>query len=163
MQPATLLLFLAGVGVTTAQSLTDVLLAQNASLSVFNTVWLKHPEAAKKLNNLSNVTFLAPNNDAMEKYLQTLGYSSFDSLYTDKPGGVLSHVAYHLLRGVYYTSSFAATPGKPVFIATDLTVADDPAYDGVTGGQRVEGIFQGNNVSFISGLGENSTVVTPVR
>jgi hypothetical protein len=63
---------------------------------------------------------------------------------------------YHVLNGTYLADAVTNTS---LFIPTALT---NISYANVTGGQRVEAILVRNNVTFLSGLLQNSSVVQAV-
>jgi len=74
------------------------------------------------------------------------------SLATD-PGAVAALLSYHVLNGTFYSSQIK---NISAFIPTLLTNA---SYANVTGGQRVQALLAHGNVTVISGLELNSTVV----
>ena len=69
---------------------------------------------------------------------------------------ICCRLSYHVLNGTYLAS---AVPENETFIPTALT---DSTFTNVTGGQRVGAIRSGNNVTFYSGLLQNSSVTTAV-
>jgi uncharacterized surface protein with fasciclin (FAS1) repeats len=127
-------------------SLINVLSSQK-SLSGLNAILAAQPNAIQALGTLSNVTLLAPNNDALARYLN--GSSSTDAFSTDRIAALFQ---YHILNGTYYGSNFT---NSSMFIGTALT---NQTYSNVTNGQVVEGVLKNGNVTFYSGYGENSTV-----
>jgi len=144
------LLPLALGAVASAQNLTDVLASQNASLSTLNSLLATNPTLVSALGNMSNITILAPNNDALSAFLNsTAGMAAA----TD-PGAVTALLTYHVLNGTYNSSSFT---NSSQFLPTMLTNA---TYANVTGGQRVEARLNGSSVDIFSGLLQQSTVVT---
>lgn len=109
-------------------------------------------QIANALNNLRNVTILAPSNDALSSLM-----SSSDTVSLLSNSGYLQALLnYHVLNGTYYNTSFS---NDSVFIPTALT---NETYTNVTGGQVVEAQMRDNNVTFFSALKENATIVTPV-
>jgi uncharacterized surface protein with fasciclin (FAS1) repeats len=105
------------------------------------------------LAGASNITVLAPSNEALAKFLNTTAGTSAASM----PGAVAALLSYHILNGTYPASSFTNTS---MFIPTMLM---NTSYANVTGGQRVEAMATNNSVVFTSGLLSTSTVTTAVR
>ncbi|KAI2608737.1 FAS1 domain-containing protein [Hypoxylon fragiforme] len=143
-----LLLALASVASAQTPSLTDALGSQNSSLSSLSALIASDSSFADALNNLHNITILAPSNDA----LNALNDST--SLLTN-PGYLQALLSYHVLNGTHLDSSFG---NDSVFIRTQLT---NSTYTNVTGGQVVEARLNDNNVTFFSALKENASVITP--
>ncbi|KAI1870581.1 uncharacterized protein JN550_005124 [Neoarthrinium moseri] len=146
-------LFLALAGIVSSQStqsLTDALNGQNSSLSTLNSL-LQSTGLGPALNNLKNVTLLAPNNDALSALL-----NNTDAAATLSDTGALTALLnYHVINGTFYADSFG---NSSVFAATHLT---NESYANVTGGQRVEARASDGSVVFFSAYKENATVVTP--
>jgi len=107
------------------------------------------PGITESLSSLSNITLLAPSNTA----LATLLNSSAGAGLTANPGLLQAVLQYHVLNGTYLAS---AVTNSSTFIPSALT---NTSYANVTGGQRVEAIRVHNNVTFYSGLLQNSSVV----
>lgn len=105
------------------------------------------------LSNATNITLLAPNNEAIGRLLNSS--SSSDAQAMDS-GLVRSILLYHVLNGTYFASNLTETNGTAQFIPTMLT---NETYTNVTGGQRVEAIGTDEDVVFYSALKDNSTVV----
>ncbi|KAI9675426.1 MAG: hypothetical protein M1817_001330 [Caeruleum heppii] len=109
------------------------------------------PELLTQLSAATNITILAPSNDAFTALLE----SPMGAAITANDTGLIAAVlSYHVLNGTYPAS---AVMEDPAFIPTMLM---DPMYSNVTGGQRVEAVKMGENVMFYSGLLMNSTVTT---
>jgi uncharacterized surface protein with fasciclin (FAS1) repeats len=106
----------------------------------------------KALSSASNITILAPSNDAFTSFLATDAGSKAAKI----PSEVASLLTYHVLSGKYPASSFTKSP---LFIPTLL---NDAAYTNVTGGQRLETRVHAGNVEIISGLGQKSVVEVAV-
>lgn len=104
----------------------------------------------EQLNQASNITILAPNNDAIQAFL-----NSSETLITADPGLVTAVLSYHILNGTYYASNLTASSGAQ-FVPTLLT---NETYTNVTGGQRVEVIASDGNVTVYSALKDSSSVV----
>lgn len=106
----------------------------------------------KALGSASNITIIAPSNDAFTAFLA----SDAGSKAAKVPSEVASLLTYHVLNGKYPSSAFTKTP---LFIPTLLT---DAAHTNVTGGQRLEARVNGANVEIITGLGQKSVVKVAV-
>ncbi|EEY22911.1 conserved hypothetical protein [Verticillium alfalfae VaMs.102] len=136
-------------------SLTEALASQNDTLSSLTTLIGTLPdEVVQSLSEAQNITILAPSNDALEAFLNNTAASA--AIAAD-PGLILAVLQYHILNGTYYTSNITGADG-PLFVPTMLT---NETYANVTGGQRVEVIppeGDDSDVTFYSGLKENSTV-----
>jgi uncharacterized surface protein with fasciclin (FAS1) repeats len=111
-----------------------------------------NPALVSALSNATNITILAPNNAAIQAFLN----SSTGVSAASDPSLVTAVLTYHVLNGTYPASAFTTTPQ---FIPTLLT---NTTYSNVTGGQRVEALLNGSSVEIFSGLLQKSTVVTPV-
>lgn len=164
------LLPLALGAVTSAQNLTAAIASQNASLSTLSSTVPRpvtalrllttslallstQPNLVSALGSASNITVLAPSNQAIAKFLNSTAGAAAGS----NPGAVTALLTYHVLNGTYLASAFTNTSQ---FIPTLLT---NTSYANVTGGQRVEAVSNGSSVVFTSGLLSTSTVTTPVR
>jgi len=104
------------------------------------------------LGNATNLTILAPNNQAINALLAN---NQTSAALTADPGLATALLYYHILNGTYYAANFTSAPQ---FIPTALT---NKTYENVTGGQVVEIIANSGTVSIYSALKENATVVTP--
>ncbi|KAL8730079.1 MAG: hypothetical protein Q9166_004278 [cf. Caloplaca sp. 2 TL-2023] len=131
-------------------SLVD-LLGATSSLSTLTTAVQGVPGLAEMLGSASNLTILAPSNEAFEKFMSTPAAAALAANDTDAIQAVLT---YHILNGTYPASAVTETPA---FIPTML---NNSAYANVTGGQVVEAVQQGDNVLFYSGLLSNASVTT---
>ncbi|KAI1767950.1 FAS1 domain-containing protein [Hypoxylon sp. FL1150] len=144
------ILSLALASVASAQnaSLTDAIGSQG-TLSSLAAILGSNSAIMNALNNMQNVTILAPSNDAL------------NSLNSDNIGMLTNSaylqalLSYHVLNGTYYNTTFT---NESMFIPTALT---NKTYANVTGGQVVEAQLYNNNVTFFSALKENATIVTP--
>ncbi|KAL8916614.1 MAG: hypothetical protein Q9172_006229 [Xanthocarpia lactea] len=135
---------------TGTPSLT-ALLGSTDSLSTLATAIEGVPGLGDMLSSASNVTILAPSNEAFEKFMRTPRAAALTSGDTEAIQALLS---YHVLNGTYPASAVTETP---LFLPTMLNNSD---YSNVTGGQVVEALMQGENVLFYSGLLNNATVTT---
>merc|ERR1712113_468674 len=120
------------------------------SLSSLNDLVGNYPDFAATLASWENVTILAPSNDALE----TLMNSDAGSML-DNDQFVQSLLRYHVLQSTVYASDITQTP---VFAPTYL---NSSMYSNVTGGQVVEARMQDDEVQFVSGLKQVSTVAQP--
>ncbi|CZT50027.1 related to TGF beta induced protein ig-h3 precursor [Rhynchosporium secalis] len=137
--------FIAGAS---AQSLVEVLAANNGTLSALTTLISSQPDLVQSLSQAKNITILAPSNAAIAAFLNsTAGVAA-----ASNPGAVAALLSYHVLSGSYPASAFTNTSQ---FIPTLLT---DPAYSNVTGGQVVDAKVEGETVSIFTGLISDSNV-----
>merc|ERR1712113_389397 len=120
------------------------------SLSSLNDLVGNYPDFAATLASWENVTILAPSNDALE----TLMNSDAGSML-DNDQFVQSLLRYHVLQSTVYASDITQTP---VFAPTYL---NSSMYSNVTGGQVVEARLEDDEVQFVSGLKQVSTVAQP--
>jgi len=107
------------------------------------------PDVLRSLGAAMNVTLLAPSNQALGAFLNS---TAGRALATNSEA-VTALLQYHVLNGSYSAETVTNTSA---FIPTSLT---DEAYTNVTGGQRVEVVRVRDNVTFYSGLLQNSSVV----
>ena len=145
---ATLVAAAAGQG----QDLTQTLMSQ-PSLSNLTTYLQLYPTILSQLSSMSNITVLAPSNQAFMAALNSSTGNAFSANNTD---AITALFSYHVLNGTY--NSFSE---MPEFVTTALMPG---MYANVTGGQAVEAIASSNmtnaTTTFFSGLLSNSTVVT---
>merc|ERR1712111_34181 len=126
------------------------LLSSTDSLSSLNDLVGNYPDFAATLASWENVTILAPSNDALE----TLMNSDAGSML-DNDQFVQSLLRYHVLQSTVYASDITQAP---VFAPTYL---NSSMYSNVTGGQVVEARLEDDEVQFVSGLKQVSTVAQP--
>lgn len=110
------------------------------------------PELASFLLNATDITILAPTNDAFAKFQKTVGAG----LKANDTALIEALLSYHVLQQAVPSSDFSDTPA---FVPTLLT----SPYANVTGGQVVEGALNGSDVIITSGLKSTSKVVKAVR
>ena len=132
---------------STAGNLTSVL-ADNQNLSALVTLLEASPDIANALGGAQNITLLAPSNDAISA-LNSSGILSSGG----QEGLIQALLNYHVLIGVFNSSSITETPAFPA------TLLNDTAYANVTGGQVVEVRAEDGGVEAISGF-KNSVNVT---
>lgn len=143
--------FAALAAVTSAQKLSAVL-AATPELSQLISVSSQYPDLIKALSSAKDITILAPNNAAFEKYLTPATLKAVQTY----PKIFEAVLTYHVLRATVPASSFKTAPA---FIPTLL---DTPVLTNVTGGQVVEGFVKGKDIEIVSGLRNISTVVKGV-
>ncbi|MCJ1273132.1 hypothetical protein MMC21_000921 [Puttea exsequens] len=107
------------------------------------------PSLLASLSSASNITILAPSDDAFATFMSSPAAAAIATNDTDAIQALLS---YHVLNGTYPAS---AIMDMPAFVPTLL---NNSAYANVTGGQVVEAVTQGMAVEIYSGLLANSTV-----
>jgi len=135
---------------STAGNLTTVL-AGNENLSALVTLLQASPDIANALGGAQNITLLAPSNDAIGA-LNSSGILSSGG----QEGLIQALLNYHVLVGVFNSSSITETPAFPA------TLLNDTAYANVTGGQVLEVRVEDDEVTAISGFKNNVTVTEAV-
>src|SRR5690349_19976408 len=90
-----------GIAAQSANIIIINVLSSQKSLSGLNAILAAQPNAIQALGTLSNVTLLAPSNDALARHLN--GSSSTDAFSTDRIAALFQ---YHILNGTYYGSNF---------------------------------------------------------
>jgi uncharacterized surface protein with fasciclin (FAS1) repeats len=141
-----------GVAAAQQQNLTAAL-SSSPQLSNLTTFVSQFPQLLQSLSQASNITILAPSNDAFSEFLS----SDAGGMLASDPGLLQAVLQYHVLNGSYPSSAITNTTA---FVPTLLTNA---SYANVTGGQRVAAALVDGNVTFFSGLLANSTVTQAVR
>ncbi|KAL8942054.1 MAG: hypothetical protein Q9211_001563 [Gyalolechia sp. 1 TL-2023] len=129
------------------------LLQSNENLTEFTTLLTSYGDIYANLSFQSEVTILAPNNDAFNR----IPYSSLGPAFEANQSQIVRSVLqYHVLPGVHPSESYNGT------FAFDRTWLQNTSYTNVTGGQMVGGVQQAGPVNvFTSGMGTRSTLVTP--
>ncbi|MCJ1462719.1 hypothetical protein MMC07_001322 [Pseudocyphellaria aurata] len=140
--------FAALAAVASAQNLTAVL-TSTPELSKLTSLASQYPDLVKALSSAEDVTILAPNNAAFDKYLTP----TILRLIQQYPKIAEAVLTYHVLRATVPASAFVTAPA---FIPTLL---ESPDLTNVTGGQVVEGFAKGKDIEIVSGLRKVSTVV----
>lgn len=135
------------------QTTPDLATALNSTsdLSILQGILAGSPELLGQLGGLSNITVLAPSNDAFAE----VDNATLSGL-TANPGLLTALLQYHVLNGSFPSSEITNTSA---FVPTSLT---NPLFTNVTGGQVVEAISNDGNVTIYSGLLSNSSVTTAV-
>lgn len=140
------------VAAAAGQDLTQILMSQ-PSLSNLTTYLQLYPNILSELSSMSNITVLAPSNQAFMAALNSSTSNTFSANMTD---AITALFSYHVLNGTY--NNFT---NMPEFVTTALMPG---TYANVTGGQAVEAIASSNmtnaTTTFFSGLLQKSTVVT---
>ncbi|KAL8701345.1 MAG: hypothetical protein Q9224_000546 [Gallowayella concinna] len=131
------------------------LLQSNHNLSEFTALLTSYGDIYANLSFQSDVTILAPNNDAFHK----IPYSSLGPAFEANQSQIVRSVLqYHILSGRHPAGGYNGT------FSFDKSWLQHTNYTNVTGGQVVGGVQQAGNVNvFTSGMGTRSTLVTPVR
>jgi len=125
----------------------------NPNLSNLTQYLGMYPEVVETLSSLTNITLLAPNNEAFTKVVSSPGVGQINAL--DK-SLITALFTYHVLEGTYFSTDFTS---KPAFIRTALV---EPAYTNLTSGQVVEAVVSDKKVDFYSGLLQKATVTQAV-
>jgi uncharacterized surface protein with fasciclin (FAS1) repeats len=108
-------------------------------------------ELVQSLSSAQNVTILAPSNEAFAQVdNETL------AALTANEGLLTALLQYHVLNGSILSS---AITNQSQFVPTLLS---NQLFTNVTGGQVVEAVASGGNVTFFSGLLSNSSVTQAV-
>lgn len=148
MQIKNLLPLAMGAAVS-AQSLTEALAANNASLSALTSLLTANPALVETLSGLSDITILAPSNQALAAFTN----SSAAAAAAD-PAIISAILTYHVLNGTIPSS---ALTNMTQFVPTLLT---NETYANITGGQVVGARLNGTTANIYSGLLQESTVTT---
>lgn len=127
-------------------------LTDNDQLSNLTTFLGLAPELLQALSNATNITILAPSNEAFASFAN----SSLAADVASDPGLLAAVLQYHVLNGTYTASQIT---NQSAFIPTML---QNTTYSNVTDGQVVEAILIGNETVFYSGLLQNATVTQAV-
>jgi len=139
---------LASVAAAQTKNLTTTL-ASDPNLSMLTQYLGFYPAFVQSVSNLTNITLLAPSNEAFTKLLNSSAGSAVQANDTSLIDALFS---YHILDGKYLSSNFTSTAQ---FIPTKLV---DPTYSDLTAGQVVEAVANNGSVAFFSGLFTDSTV-----
>ena len=143
---------LAAAASAQTMNLTSALMS-NPDLSNLTAFVSAYPQLLSSLSMAKNITILAPSNEAFSSLLSS---SAGAAIKANDTTAIQSLLSYHVLNGTYMAAMFNSTP---MFIHTMLS---NPTYANVTGGQVVEAVTVGKNVSFFSGLLMNATVTKAV-
>lgn len=135
------------------QNLTAVL-TSTPELSNLTSYVSLFPAILAQLSQATNITILAPSDEAFAALLESPAGAAIRANQTDLIQAILT---YHVLNGTFPASAVTETPA---FIPTLL---DNAMFENVTGGQVVEAVREGDMVHFISGLKEESMVSRAVR
>ena len=150
-----LLVLASSLSTLSAQSITSVL-ASNAQLSSLLDHVKNLPNFSAYLDGLTDVTFLAPSNDALTSF-----FSGATGTAASQDQALLQAIlTYHVQDGTWYEPANSPGPAMPHFIRTMLT---SPEYTNVTNGQYVEGVRDVTGAGLLySGLGDTSKIITAV-
>lgn len=136
----------------TGDTLSDVLSKNNDTLSSLSGLLKTQPDLVAALSEQSDITILAPTNDAISK----LDDAAMKMVASD-PGFVKALLQYHVING---TVKAADISDKPTFAHTLL---QNQTFANVTNGQVVEAISEGDKVTFKTSFGATSNVTKAVR
>lgn len=131
-------------------NLTSVL-AGNDNLSSLVSLLESNPDVAEALSSASNITILAPSNEALNALNNTNSSSA-----AQQEGFLQALLNYHVLVGSFSSENITETPAFPA------TLLNDTAFANVTGGQVVECRVEDDEVIAISGFKNNVTVTEAV-
>ncbi|KAG8167290.1 hypothetical protein KVR01_002979 [Diaporthe batatas] len=132
-------------GVATAEPLANVLAANNNTLSTLNSILAGMPQFTQALTTISNITILAPSNDAFEKAMKAMPG------LTNDMNMVTALLQYHVMSGVMMSTAFTETPK---FVSTFMGMP----FSMVTGNQKVELVKMENMAMIFSGFKQMSSV-----
>lgn len=127
------------------------LLESTPELASLTKVLGSYPEDVAALANASDITILAPSNEAFA----TLFGGSEIKIPENETKIVEAVLTYHILQQKVPSSDFSTTPA---FVRTFL----DAPYTNITDGQVVEGVKNGSDVVIVSGLKQASKVIKAV-
>ncbi|KAI9787939.1 MAG: hypothetical protein M1816_007339 [Peltula sp. TS41687] len=131
-----------------AQNLTSVL-TSDPQLSNLTSYVQLFPDLLQQLAQATNITILAPSNEAFNKLMSS---SAGAAIQANDTAAIQALLSYHVLSGIYPASSIGSTPA---FVPSLL---NNPRFSSVTGGQKVEAVKKGDTVTFTSGLRMTSNV-----
>ena len=171
MQLKNLLPVALGAAAVSAQSLTEALASQNATLSMLTStsppflsryihpltitspgLLQADPALLTVLGGLSDITVLAPSDAALSTFLNSTAGAAAGS----NAELVAALLTYHVLNGTVPSSAITNTTA---FVPS---VLNNSTYSNVTGGQVVGAQTNGSSVNIYSGLLQKSTVTTAV-
>lgn len=136
----------------TAPSLVEALNSSSQLTSLSGLLQLPGlGQLVQSLSSAQNITILAPSNEAFA----SVGNETLGAL-TSNEGLLTALLQYHVLNGTILSS---AITNQSQFVPTLLT---NELFTNVTGGQVVEAVATGDNVTFFSGLLSNSSVTQAV-
>ncbi|KAJ4322800.1 hypothetical protein N0V94_002180 [Neodidymelliopsis sp. IMI 364377] len=132
----------------TAPSLAEALNSSTQLTSLSGVLALPGlAQLVESLSSAQNVTILAPSNEAFA----SVGNETLQAL-TANDGLLTALLQYHVLNGTFLST---AITNQSTFVPTLL---NNELFTNVTGGQVVEAVTSGGNVTFFSGLLSNSSV-----
>jgi uncharacterized surface protein with fasciclin (FAS1) repeats len=150
MRRSLALLGLALSGVSQAQNSNgDIaqLIASQPDLSQLAFLLTQVPDLASSLASSTNITILAPTNEALDAVNRTLSTLNLKS--------IRSIISYHVLNGTYYSSNLTNIPTfVPTLFNSTFTNGADRPLTNVTTGQHVGLVVDQGNSSSSDGTGE---------
>ncbi|KAL8377487.1 hypothetical protein RB595_008253 [Gaeumannomyces hyphopodioides] len=126
-------------------------LASQSDLTNLLAILGTQPTFLAQLSLAQNVTFLAPNNAAMDAFLN--GPNATPANQTNAVG-VAALLSYHVLNGTFYDADIN---DRTVLVNTALNLAP---YSNITGGQRVLMSRTDGNATITSGRMDMARIVT---
>ena len=137
---------------STSQNLTSVLGSTPELSNLTALLTSVTPDLAATLSTASNITILAPSNDAIGAFLS----SNASSALANNTDYISALLQYHVLQGIIPASAITDTATFPQTLANSSS-----GLVNVTGGQVVEAVTGDGDVLIFSGLLQGSTVTTP--
>lgn len=128
------------------------LLESTPDIGNLTTLVSRYPRLVSALKNATDITILAPSNEAFVKFVKGPG----SKIRFNDSALIEAVLAYHVLQGAVAASDFAT---KPAFVPTLL----DAPFANVTDGQVVEAVKNGTDAVIVSGLKAVSKVTKAVR
>ncbi|KAL1609991.1 hypothetical protein SLS60_001656 [Paraconiothyrium brasiliense] len=128
-------------------------LSSDDQLSNLTSFLSLNPAIVSVLSQASNITILAPSNNAFSEFANT----DVGRDIASDPSLLAALLQYHVLNGTFQASQIT---NQSTFVSTYL---NNETYANVTGGQVVEAVKVGNETVFYSGLLQNATVTTADR
>ncbi|KAI0130109.1 beta-Ig-H3/fasciclin [Xylariales sp. AK1849] len=136
------------IATAAAESLTNVLAANSDMLSTLNSLLGTVPQLTSALATAANITIVAPSNQAFTKLMTTMPNAT---AMTQNTTFVTTLLEYHVLSGMFSSSTFSTTP---VFASSVLTTSSTLG----TSAQKVELIESNKEALVLSGFKQASRV-----
>ncbi|KAM0326166.1 hypothetical protein ACHAQA_006761 [Verticillium albo-atrum] len=149
MQFSSFIAFALAATAASAQQLAQ-LLSQTPELSTLNSLLATVPQVGQMLSTASDITILAPSNQAFEKFMRD---HPDQAQMSNNPQAVTALLQYHVVMGMVMSNQLSA---QPAFAQTLLNAP----FANVTGGQHVELTLVDNRAMVLSGYKQMSMVTT---
>lgn len=143
-------------GAAQQPNFTD-LLANRSDLTQLSQFFTAHPDILQSSTNLTNFTFLAPNDVAFQRLANTSTTTQLSA--TNDTTFLQALFAYHAFNGTNTLTSVQDTVG---FIQTNLNFYLTPDYSLYHGSPVANYLSPGKGIFFSSGLYTQSNVVVSV-